>query len=46
MVFKDLCLDILARAKQVLREDEFKELVDYACERMQEKAVISIDALR
>jgi len=46
LVFKDLCLDILARAKQVLREEEFKELVDYASERIQEKAVISIDALR
>lgn len=46
LVFKDLCLDILARAKQVLGEEDFKKLVDYASERMQEKAVISIDALR
>ena len=45
LVFKDLCLDILARAKQVLSENEFKKLVEYATELMQDKTVISIDTM-
>jgi hypothetical protein len=46
LVFKDVCLEILARAKHVLDDEEFKALLDYASERMQEKAVISVDVLR
>lgn len=45
LVFKDLCLDILARAKQVLSENEFKKLVEYATELMQEKPILSIDTV-
>jgi hypothetical protein len=37
LVFKDICLEILARAKQVLSEAQFKELSHYAAEKMKEK---------
>jgi len=46
LVFKEVCLEILARAKHVLNDEEFKALVEYASERMREKAVISVDVLR
>jgi len=39
LVFKELCLEILARAKNVLTEDQFKELTQYAAERMKEKSL-------
>jgi len=39
LVFKELCLEILARAKNVLTEDQFKELTQYASERMKEKSL-------
>lgn len=40
LVFKDICLEILARAKQVLTESQFKELSYYAAERIKEKGSI------
>lgn len=46
LVFKEVCLEILARAKNVLDDGEFKALLKYASERMQEKTVISVDVLR
>lgn len=46
LVFKEICLEILARAKHVLGDKEFKALVEYASERMQEKALISVDVVR
>lgn len=46
MVFKEICLEILARAKHVLDSGEFKALREYASERMLEKAVVSIDVIR
>ncbi len=46
MVFKEICLEILARAKNVLESGEFKALKEYASERMLEKAVMSIDVIR
>jgi len=39
LVFKELCLEILARAKNILTEDQFKELTQYAAERMKEKSL-------
>lgn len=38
IVFKEICLEILARARHVLTEKQFKNLVDYAAEKMKEKA--------
>lgn len=39
MVFKDVCLEILAKAKLVLDERQFEELSSYAAERLKEKIV-------
>jgi len=38
LVFKEVCLDILSRARYVLNEKEFKQLIAYANEKMQEKS--------
>jgi len=36
LVFKEVCLEILSRARGVLSERQFKQLVAYAAERMEE----------
>ncbi|MBE0512142.1 hypothetical protein IBX38_03730 [Candidatus Bathyarchaeota archaeon] len=41
LVFKDICLEILAKAKQVLTPEQFEELSFYAAERMKEKMIRS-----
>jgi len=46
MVFKEVSLEILARAKHVLNEKQFRELSEYTAERMEEKASISINQLQ
>lgn len=45
LVFKEVCLEILARAKHVLSDEEFKTLAEYTSERIQERALISINAV-
>jgi hypothetical protein len=37
LVFKEVCIEILARARNILTERQFKQLVAYATERMKEK---------
>ena len=37
LVFKEICLEILSRAHNVLTERQFKQLAQYASERMKEK---------
>ncbi|MDH5459909.1 MAG: hypothetical protein OEW71_02590 [Candidatus Bathyarchaeota archaeon] len=37
LIFKEVCLEILSRARHVLTERQFKHLVAYASEKMQEK---------
>jgi len=37
LVFKEVCLEILSRAHNVLTERQFKQLVAYATERIEEK---------
>ncbi len=37
LVFKEVCLEILSRARNVLTEKQFKHLVAYAAERMKER---------
>jgi hypothetical protein len=37
LVFKEICLEILSRARHVLSQRQFKQLVAYAAERMKEK---------
>ena len=39
MVFKDVCLEILAKARSVLTNEQFKELTFFAAERMKEERV-------
>jgi len=39
LVFKDVCLEILSRARNVLTEEQFRQLSDYAAERMKEKSL-------
>jgi len=38
-----ICLEILYRAKHVLREDHFEELLSYASERIKEKSYVEIN---
>jgi hypothetical protein len=37
LVFKEVCLEILSRARNVLTDRQFKQLVAYAAERIEEK---------
>jgi hypothetical protein len=37
LVFKEVCLEILSRARHILTEKQFRQLVAYAAERMEEK---------
>ena len=37
LVFKEICLENLSRARHILTERQFKQLVTYAAERMKEK---------
>ena len=39
LVFKDVCLEILAKAKQVLTHEQFEELSLYAAERIKETMI-------
>ena len=45
LVFKEVCLDVLSRARNVLSEDEFKQLVAYATERIKERITLEIEPL-
>lgn len=42
LVFKDLCLDVLSRARNVLSDMQFNQLVEYAAEKMKEKAPLEV----
>jgi hypothetical protein len=42
MVFKEVCLEILSRASNVLSERRFKQLVAYAAERMEERIPLEL----
>jgi hypothetical protein len=37
LVFKEICLEILSRARNVLTESQFKQLTEYASIKMKEK---------
>ena len=41
MVFKDVCLEILAKARLVLTNEQFEELTFFAAERIKEEMVPS-----
>jgi len=38
LVFKEICLEVLSRARGVLPERQFKQLTTYAVERMKKKS--------
>jgi hypothetical protein len=42
IVFKEICLEILAKARNVLTEKQFRHLVDYAAEKMKEKVPFEV----
>ena len=42
MVFKDLCIEILAKAKLVLSGAQFEELSSYVTERLKEKPMSNL----
>ena len=42
LVFKEVCLEILSRARNVLSERQFKKLVAYATVKMKEKVPVEL----
>ncbi|MEM0313302.1 MAG: hypothetical protein QW056_03510 [Candidatus Bathyarchaeia archaeon] len=42
LVFKEMCLEILSKARLVLTENQFSELVEYAAERIKEKVSFEV----
>jgi len=42
LVFKETCLEILSRARNVLSDKQFKQLVMYAAEKMKEKITFKV----
>ena len=42
LVFKDLCLEVLSRARNVLSDKQFNQLVVYATEKMKEKTTFEV----
>jgi len=43
LVFKEICLEILSRARHILTERQFKQLIAYAAERMKEKIPFDVE---
>ncbi len=44
LVFKDLCLEVLSRARNVLSDKQFNQLVVYAADKMKEKIPFEVQA--
>ncbi|MCW4007724.1 MAG: hypothetical protein QXV09_07640 [Candidatus Bathyarchaeia archaeon] len=44
LVFKDLCLEVLSRARHVLSDKQFNQLVAYAADKMKEKIPFEVQA--
>jgi hypothetical protein len=42
LVFKDLCLEVLSRARNVLSEKHFGQLIEYAADKMKEKILFEV----
>jgi hypothetical protein len=45
LVFKDICLEVLSRARNVLSEKQFNQLVVYAAEKMKEKIPFEVQTV-
>ena len=44
-VYKDLCLEVLSRARNVLSDKQFNQLVEYAAEKMKDKVPFEVQPL-
>lgn len=42
LVFKEVCLEVLSRARNILSEKQFDQLVAYTAEKMKEKISLEI----
>jgi len=42
LVFKETCLEVLSRARNILPDKQFKQLVVYATEKMKEKITFEV----
>jgi hypothetical protein len=45
LVFKDICLEVLSRARNVLSEKQFNQLVVYAAEKMKDKIPFEVQPM-
>jgi len=45
LVFKDLCLEVLSRARNILSDKQFNQLVMYAAEKMKEEIPFEVQPL-
>jgi hypothetical protein len=45
LVFKDICLEVLSRARNVLSEKQFNQLVVYAAEKIKEKIPFEVQTV-
>jgi hypothetical protein len=45
LVFKDLCLEVLSRARNILPDKQFSQLVMYAAEKMKDKIPLEVQPL-
>jgi hypothetical protein len=45
LVFKDICLEVLSRARNVLSEKQFNQLVMYAADKMKEKIPFEVQTV-
>jgi hypothetical protein len=42
LVFKEVCLEVLSRARNVLSDKQFEQLIAYAAEKMKEKITFEV----
>lgn len=45
LVFKDICLEVLSRARSILSDNQFNQLVLYAADKMKETIPLEIQPL-
>ena len=42
LVFKDICLEVLSRARNIIPDGQFDQLVAYAADKMREKIPLEV----
>jgi hypothetical protein len=45
LVFKDICLEVLSRARNILSEKQFNQLVVYVADKMKEKIPFEVQTV-